>query len=212
MILNNLFNEKLKLYGKIFFVQKLKFKNISSNYFNWFYDLEAKKFIISTYKSEKELLNFIKQDIKNKSNLYIGIFNLKNKHIGNIKFHDLNFKNKSLWLGVFIGEKKFRNLGIASNAIKLISEYFFNEFGIENFYLKVDTKNIPAISSYKKSGFNIIKKYKKAYLMKMNIKDFKLILGTAQFGAPYGTTYKKKLNNKIINSILKIVYQNFNIR
>ena len=28
--------------------------------------------------------------------------------------------------------------------------------------------------------------------MKMNIKDFKLILGTAQFGAPYGTTYGTK--------------------
>ena len=40
----------------------------------------------------------------------------------------------------------------------------------------------------------------------MNIKDFKFILGTAQFGKPYGTSFnkKKKLNNKIINNILKI--------
>ena len=193
MFQKKILDRKFKINRKKIILKKLKFNHISKNYFNWFKDRQAKLFINSRYESKQQLLDFIKKELKKKNIIYFGIFNNSSRHIGNIKFHDIDLKKKSAWLGIFIGEKKFRSQNIGCNTINLLTDYLYKKLDLSIFYLKVDKKNIPAIKSYKKSGFFIIKNYRKEYLMRMNIFYSKLILGTAQFGNPYGITYKKKI-------------------
>ena len=200
MFQKKILDRKFKINRKKIILKKLKFNHISKNYFNWFKDRQAKLFINSRYESKQQLLDFIKKELKKKNIIYFGIFNNSSRHIGNIKFHDIDLKKKSAWLGIFIGEKKFRSQNIGCNTINLLTDYLYKKLDLSIFYLKVDKKNIPAIKSYKKSGFFIIKNYRKEYLMRMNIFYSKLILGTAQFGNPYGITYKKKNSLNIINT------------
>jgi aryl-alcohol dehydrogenase-like predicted oxidoreductase len=193
---------------KNFSVKKLVFNEISKNYFKWFEDNQAKKFIVSRYKTKKILLDFIIKDLKKKNTIYFGIFYKKTNHIGNVKFHNINLKKKSAWLGIFIGNSKFRNLKIGRFAINLLTNYLYEKISIKKFYLKVDKNNIPAIKSYKNSGFQINKIFKKSFLMKMDVLKNKIVLGTAQLGDAYGITNKKKLNTSTINSILNVCKKN----
>ena len=195
----------LKINGKKIYLKKLSIKNVSRNYFNWFRDDEIKKFIKSKYKSNNELLNSTLKELKKKNQIFFGIFTKKtNFHIGNIKFHDINLNNGTAWLGILIGEKKYRNKNIGNQVINLSTEFLFLNFGIESFYLNVDKKNKIAIKSYQKSGFKISKTFSNEYLMTYNFKYNKLILGTAQFGKPYGISNNstKKISNTKINKIL----------
>ena len=98
-------NKKLnfKLKKNNFFLKNLKYKNIKDNYFMWFSKVEKNKFIKSSYKSRKEIEIDIKKQINDKNNFFLGIYNLKKKHIGNIKFNDFDIKNNSAWLGILIG-------------------------------------------------------------------------------------------------------------
>jgi RimJ/RimL family protein N-acetyltransferase len=161
-----LLKNNLKIYVKNFGIKKLVFNEISKDYFKWFENNQAKKFIVSKYKTKKELLDFIKKDLKKKNTLYFGIFYKKSNHIGNVKFHNINLKKKSSWLGIFIGNPKFRNLKVGRFTINLLTNYLYDKIGIRIFYLKVDKKNISAIKSYKNSGFQINKIFKKSFLMK----------------------------------------------
>jgi aryl-alcohol dehydrogenase-like predicted oxidoreductase len=193
---------------KNFSIKKLVFSEISKDYFKWFENNQAKKFIVSKYKTKKELLDFIKKDIKKKNTLYFGIFHKRTNHIGNVKFHNINLKKKDSWLGIFIGNPKFRNLKVGRFSINLLTNYLYDKIGIRIFYLKVDKKNTPAIKSYRNSGFQIVKIFKKSFLMKMDILKNKIVLGTAQLGDPYGITNKKKLNKSAICSILDVCKKN----
>lgn len=195
----------LKINDRSIYLKKLSIKLVSKRYFNWFKDDQIKKFIKSKYKSNNDLLNYTSKELKKKNQIFFGIFKKNNNfHIGNIKFHNINLNSRTAWLGILIGEKKFRNKSIGRQVIKLSTEFLFTNYGIETFYLNVDKNNKNAIRSYQKSGFKISKIFSKEYFMTYNYKFNKFILGTAQFGNPYGISNnsKKKLSNTKTNKIL----------
>ena len=200
-------SKNIKIKKDNFFLKRLSLKNLSKNYYNWFKDLTVKKFIKSKYKSNAELIKDTLKEINKNNQIFFGIFlNKKNlKHIGNVKFHDINVKKKTSWIGILIGEKKYRNRGFGTGAITVGCKYLFEKFNIEKFYLYVSKKNLSAINSYLNSGFVISKKFKGEILMCCNYKMNKLILGTAQFGKPYGISnnQKTRMKNKEILKILK---------
>jgi RimJ/RimL family protein N-acetyltransferase len=201
-----LINNKTKLFEGKIYLQKLLKTNISKNYYNWFKDILVKKYIKSKYDSKKHLLQDTRIEIKKKNQIFFGIFiRNTNKHIGNIKFHNINIRKKTSYLGILIGEKTERNKGYGTKAIYLGCQYLFINEGIEAFYLKVDKKNTQAINAYKRSGFKIYSSSNSETLMLLNFRHKKFILGTAQFGNAYGISNikKKKLKRKDINEILR---------
>ncbi len=197
-------NNNIKLKENNFFLKKLSLEDFSKNYFNWFKDDEVRRFIKSRYNSRIELIKNTNIEIQKKNQIFFGIFIKKKKfHIGNVKFHNINLSKKTAFVGILIGEKKFRNKGYGRKAIKLGCDYLFKKFGILTFKLKVSDKNIIAIKSYIKNGFIIKKKINDEFLMYLDYKNNHFILGAAQFGDAYGISNKKnKLTRKNIISIL----------
>ena len=74
-------------------------------------------------------------------------------HIGNIKYEPIDFENKVAVMGILIGEKDWRGVGVASEVIKSSSEWLNKQYDINHIALGVDSKNIAAIKTYKKIGF-----------------------------------------------------------
>lgn len=170
-------------------IKLLKPKDVTQNYLRWFKDYEIKKYVINTrYKNINELKNYVKNNVKKKNCVFLGIF-LKNKHIGNLKFEKIDTKKKTSVMGILIGEKKYRNQGFSLIALLQGMTFLNKNYNIRYFWLGVNKKNIPAIHLYKKAGFRIIKEKKQDYMM---LRDFRLLnlsrlsLGTAQFGMKYG--------------------------
>lgn len=187
----------------------LKLKNINSKYLSWFKDDKVKKFITYSFDNIQDLRKYFLKIQKNKKTLFFGIFLKKNnKHIGNIKFDNLNIKKKKTYLGILIGDKKERQKDYSSQAINLGINLLYKKFGIKFFYLGVDKSNYVAINSYKKSGFRIYQKKKKYFIMKKDINLLnlsKFSLGTAQFGMKYGiNNYQKQPSQKELKRIINL--------
>lgn len=73
------------------------------------------------------------------------------KYIGNVQLTDIN--DHSAEFHIFIGEKKFWGMGIASETTRKIVKYGFETLGLNEIFLFVHKRNVAAIRSYKKCGF-----------------------------------------------------------
>ena len=190
-------------------LRKLKLTNINNEYLNWFNDISISRFINNKPKDITSLLKYYNQTIKKKKNIFLGIF-YKKKHIGNLRVHNFNNKNSSAYLGIMIGNQKFRSKNIGSKSIDLIKDFLFYKMKINNIFLGVNKKNLKAINFYKKKNFLIYKEKKNIYVMKLNIFHEKLIIGTAQFNSTYGVTNfkSKKLGSSELTNIINLLNNN----
>lgn len=181
---------------KRFFLRKLLVSDVNNNYLKWFKDQAAKKYIKNIPKNLKGLEKYILSKKRKKNIFFFGIFN-KSDHIGNVNIHDIDYKKNQAWVGIFIGNINYRDLGVAQEVLSEVKKFLAKK-KIYFLYLNVAKKNYAALKTYKKLNFKIIKNYKTYYKMRCSFYDKNLILGTAQFNSNYGVTnFKKTKINKI---------------
>ncbi len=75
------------------------------------------------------------------------------KPIGNCGMLNLDWRNRSIELGIFIGDKSHWNQGYGSEAMKLLLSHGFNTLNLNRIYLRVYETNQRGIHAYEKSGF-----------------------------------------------------------
>jgi aryl-alcohol dehydrogenase-like predicted oxidoreductase/RimJ/RimL family protein N-acetyltransferase len=188
-------NKKLEiLKSSRFSLRKMKLSYVNNNYLSWFDDYEVKKFL--EYSPNKNLQNLranVEITLEKKNVLFYAIFN-KKKHIGNLKIEKINLKKSSAYLGILIGDKKWKHKGVGSEIIEKICNHLFIKFKISKIFLGLQRKNIKALNLYKKSGFVVVRKINPrgylGYLMCRNYFMNKLVLGTAQLNSNYGISNK----------------------
>ena len=73
--------------------------------------------------------------------------------IGTISLEQINTISRRATLGIFIGNKEYRNKGYGSEAIELILDYGFNYMNLNNIYLQLIECNDRAKRCYEKCGF-----------------------------------------------------------
>ena len=106
---------------------------------------------ITTIVSEKE---WLENSAKNEENRIFNIIELKdNKLIGTIGLEHFNWIARSAVLGIFIGDKDFRNNGYGTEAIKLLLEYGFKYLNLHSIRLDLLSINERAHKCYLKCGF-----------------------------------------------------------
>lgn len=77
----------------------------------------------------------------------------EDKIIGTISIEKIDHLNQTGVLGIFIGDKNYRNNGYGAEAIKMILEYGFNYLNLNNIKLDLTEFNERALKCYKKCGF-----------------------------------------------------------
>ena len=139
-----------------FLLKSLSEKDDLSNYLNWLRNPRDIPFILGA-KTDYNLIqlkDYINHNNLSNDSILLGIFDKFGlNHIGNIRYHDLDFKNMRATLGILIGEKKYRGVGVASEVIKTSMNWLRSEFDIITFKLGVDSRNIAARKLYEKLGF-----------------------------------------------------------
>lgn len=73
--------------------------------------------------------------------------------LGNCGLHNLNWKDRSAELGIFIGEKQCWGQGYGSEALRLLIHHGFETLNLHRLYLHVYAYNTRAIRVYEKIGF-----------------------------------------------------------
>jgi aryl-alcohol dehydrogenase-like predicted oxidoreductase/RimJ/RimL family protein N-acetyltransferase len=201
MVKDNMNIENIKT--NRFVLKKFSLNYISKKYLNWFKDQDVNRFISFKPKNVSDLRKNIIETLKEKNTIFFAIF-IKKKHIGNLKIHNINYKKNEAWLGILIGDKNFRGQKVSPEVIENLKTHLIKK-KIYFLKLNVHKKNLPAIKTYIKSKFFIVKKNNNFYTMKCNLYSKKIILGLAQLQSIYGVTNneKKKLSKKESSLILK---------
>lgn len=73
--------------------------------------------------------------------------------LGNIAIEDIDYKNGTAELGIFIGEESNLSKGYGSEAIKLLTNYAFKELRLHTIMLRTLDINERAQRAYEKCGF-----------------------------------------------------------
>ena len=122
----------------------------------WMNDFEVTDYIgrtalITTLSGEKDWLENAAKD--GHSRLF-DIVDLKNdKLIGTVGLENLNWIARNAVLGIFIGDKDYRNNGYGTEAIQLILEYGFRYLNLNSIRLDLLSINERAHKCYLKCGF-----------------------------------------------------------
>lgn len=103
---------------------------------------------ILTLQGEREYLCNSKEE-----HVMVIVTKDEDKMIGTVGIEKINFVNRTGTLGVFIGDKNYRDKGYGTEAIKLILEYAFQYVNLNNIMLEVMSYNDRAIRCYEKCGF-----------------------------------------------------------
>ncbi len=104
----------------------------------------------SRAKEEKWLEKMIEPDDKNR---VFAIETKKGKYLGNIGFHNIDWKNRNAEVGIVIGKKRYWNKGYGTDAMMTILDFAFNRMNLHKVYLEVFDVNARGIKSYLKCGF-----------------------------------------------------------
>ncbi len=112
-------------------------------------DYLGRSSIVTTLYDEKK---YLEENATAEASFVIVTIN-ENKMIGTVSLESINHINRCATLGIFIGDKEFRNKGYGTEAIKLILEYGFKYLNLKNIKLDLMEFNERALKCYKKCGF-----------------------------------------------------------
>jgi ribosomal-protein-alanine N-acetyltransferase len=130
--------------------------NNVTNYLNWMIDRESNQFIlgIDPAMTPMQLNKYVLEKYSSDNSLLLGIFVLDtNEHIGNIKFEPIDILRSTAEVGILVGEKNWRNRGVASEVLVASLSCLNRSLDIKAFELGVNKANIAALKAYSKVGF-----------------------------------------------------------
>jgi diamine N-acetyltransferase len=73
--------------------------------------------------------------------------------VGNSSFHNLDWRNRSAEIGLFIGDKSSWDQGYGTEVLRLLLRHGFSTLNLHRIYLRVFEDNPRAIRAYEKAGF-----------------------------------------------------------
>lgn len=83
--------------------------------------------------------------------------------IGTCQFHNLDWRNRSIEIGILIGEKTFWDQGYGTETMCLLLKHSFEVLNLHRVWLQVFAKNERGIRAYEKAGFKYEGRYRDAH-------------------------------------------------
>ena len=157
---------------KRFIIKNFKINLVNENYLNWFKQKVIKKNIKFNCNNIVELKKDVKKRLNKKNSIFFSIHSKYGKHIGNFYLHNINYKKKTSYMGIMIGEKKWRGKNAGYEIISAIVNKKLKKIKIKNLFLGVLNDNINAIKLYKNIGFKNYLIKKRSRLMVLKISSF----------------------------------------
>lgn len=136
-----------------FVLRPLEPDDATERYSRWFDDAT---FIVAGKSAHgvPELRAYIEGRVGREDVLFLGIFTRETgEHIGTIKYEPVDRDRRYAVMGIFVGEREWRGLGVAAEVIDASSRWLHERHGIDTIVLGVEGANAPAIRAFGKIGF-----------------------------------------------------------
>lgn len=147
---------KEKIIGKNIYLRKIAETDVNEKYVGWLNDPQINQYLETRFsaQSAQSLLDFVKSKLNNNIEPLFAICSIENdEHIGNIKLGPINPHHKYADISLFIGEKAYWGKGLATEAIKLLTNYGFKTLNLNKLCASAYVENIGSINAFKKCGY-----------------------------------------------------------
>jgi len=137
-------------------IKSLNLKNFNKSYSSWLNDKDVNQYLESRFEkhSTQSVKEFITRCYKAKNSVLLGIFYKKNNlHIGNIKIDNINKFHDKAEIGIMIGDKKYWNKNIATEAIIAVTKMCFNHLRISALFAGCYDCNKGSYKAFLKAGW-----------------------------------------------------------
>ena len=75
------------------------------------------------------------------------------RHVGACGFSNIDYRNQSAEVGLFIGDKTLWDKGLGQDTLRTMLDYGFDHLNFHRIYLRVFAENTRAVHAYEKVGF-----------------------------------------------------------
>lgn len=141
--------------GDTIYLRRLAEEDVTEDYVNWMNDPDINQYLESRfYVHTIDSVKSYVRSLINNENYQFGIF-LKDtdEHIGNIKIGNINSYHRFGDIGFIIGNKKYWGRGIATEAVRLVTDFAFKELKLHKLWGGLYAPNIGSLRTFQKNGY-----------------------------------------------------------
>jgi RimJ/RimL family protein N-acetyltransferase len=152
----NLTDCKVTIFGEKIILRDLRIEDITQDYVDWMNDPEVVQFTESRFQTHTvdSICSFVGKCRRSSNDILFGIFSKNDKsHVGNIKIGPINRYHSIADIGLIIGRKSHWGMGIATEAIQLISNHAFEVLNLHKITASCYSCNQGSAKAFIKSGF-----------------------------------------------------------
>ena len=156
---------KEALVGGIITLRTITLSDCTETYVSWLNDPAVNKYLETRFELQtlQSIRQFVDSIVESDSS-YLFAMNTNDgtkKHIGNIKLGPIHPQYSYADISYFIGDRGYWGKGIATEAIKLVAGFAFDQLKLHRVQAGVFEDNIGSIKALEKAGFIIEGKFQK---------------------------------------------------
>jgi len=139
-------------------IRTLTEQDVGDDYVHWLSDPETNQFLESRFDRHtiEKVERFVSSHFMSGRSVLLGIYDEASKvHIGNIKLDDVNSHHLTAEIGFIVGDKRYRGIGLATEAIVGVSDWAFDELGLTKITAGCYEENIGSLRCLEKAGFHV---------------------------------------------------------
>lgn len=154
-----------KIYGKKIILGPLR-SDLNDTYRRWLHDMDIGVNLYASRLLTREQEAAWLEKVGETSDVIFTIYMRENRTpVGTSGLHGIDPINRTAEFGFMIGEKKFHNLGLGTEAALLTVDYGFNVLNLASIFLRVHSFNTRALKIYEKIGFKKCGVRRRAYYL-----------------------------------------------
>lgn len=144
------------IYGGVIRLRQITLQDCNDNYVKWLNDRDVNQFLETRWSVQDlhSVTEFVKMQLDNDHSILFAIDLLeKKRHIGNIKIGPINKHYNHADISYFIGDKSMWRKGIATEAIKLICMFGFEDINLHKIEAGAYSGAVGSWKALERNGF-----------------------------------------------------------
>ena len=149
-------------------LRSVNLEDVNNTYVGWMKDTEVNQYMETRFREQTQdtIAAYVENMLSNSNIFFFAMIDhASGNHIGNIKLK-INQFHKRGEISLFIGERDFWGMGIATVAIELVRDFALNQLGLHKLSAGCYSNNIGSIRAFEKAGFKREAVLKEEYLFK----------------------------------------------
>lgn len=161
----------------------LQAEHATNSYVDWLKDPQVNQFLESRFSAHsiETVRRYIISALDDPDVLFLGIHSKEiRSHVGNIKVGPIDRRHALGEIGLMIGAREVWGRGVATHAIRLVSEICFKELGLRKLTAGCYASNVGSKIAFERAGYAVEGVRKRHYLSLYQEEDLVLLARFAE--------------------------------